>query len=181
MLSQSARGRESATDFIDSGPEPYRDLMSNWTTGVSVVTAYNDGRPAGCTVSSLTSVSLDPPLLLIGLARASRMFRFMANAQTFCVNILADDQGHLSSAFATGGDHAERFADVAVSEVAGAPVIHGCVANAICEVHSEFTVGDRVLVVGQPLQHTVARHREPLAIFRRSWGQEAWTPTSVSR
>lgn len=155
-------------EWVDSVSESYRELMSNWSTGVSIVTAYDEGQPAGCTISSLTSVSAEPPLLLIGLGRASRMFRILIEAETFCVNILAADQGHLSSRFASEVDHIERFSEVDVTPVAGAPAIHGCVAIAICAVHTQFVVGDRVLLVGKPIKHALARHRRPVVLFRRS-------------
>jgi 3-hydroxy-9,10-secoandrosta-1,3,5(10)-triene-9,17-dione monooxygenase reductase component len=159
---------EPISDFVESGSEGYRELMSNWTTGVSIVTAYDGSEPAGCTVSSLTSVSLRPPLLLIGLARASRMFRILMDAQTFCVNILAARQQGLSTKFAAEVHHSERFSDVAMTDVAGSPMLDGCLANVVCAVHTEFVVGDRALVVGQPLQHRATPEERPLVIFRRS-------------
>lgn len=152
--------------LVEPTSDSFRDLMSNWATGVSVVTTYHHNEPAGCTVSSLTSVSLEPPLLLIGLAVRSRMFQVLKEARYFCVNILAAEQADLSAAFASA-DPRERFAGVETSRVLNAPLIHGCLANAVCEVHTELIVGDRVLVVGQPLRHMLDTSRRPLVLFRR--------------
>lgn len=162
--------RDSApvSDFVESRPDGFRDLMSNWATGVSIVTAYDGNKPAGCTVSSLTSVSLQPPLLLIGLARASRMFRILMDAQTFCVNILAAHQQGLSTKFAADAAHSVRFSDVPIMEFRGTPpILSGCLANVVCAVHTEFVVGDRALVVGRSLQHRLSAEEGPLVIFRR--------------
>jgi flavin reductase (DIM6/NTAB) family NADH-FMN oxidoreductase RutF len=84
------------------------------------------------------------------------------------VNILSDDQEHLSTLFSAGVDHDERFLQVETEEFGGAPMIRGCLANALCEVHTEFSVGDRALVVGRPLAHRINAHHNPMVLFRRS-------------
>ena len=77
--------------------ETLRDVMRNYPKGVSVVTVDAGDGPRGITVSSLTSVSLSPPLVLISIAQASESHDFIQRAGAFCVNVLSENQGSFPS------------------------------------------------------------------------------------
>src|SRR5512141_1144415 len=94
-------------------PEEFREVISHFASGVTVVTAVHDGRAFGTTASAVTSLSLEPPMLLICMNRQSETGRAVAAAGHFAVNILGADQIELAKTFARkGGD---KFAGVPVS------------------------------------------------------------------
>jgi hypothetical protein len=106
-------------------PEPhdFRKAMGSFAAGVTVVTVCHDGRLVGTTVSAFSSVSMDPPLVMVCLKRDSRTLAALGQAKTFCVNILASDQGDLAYRFAKSGAD-DRFALTAVEAgVCGAPLL----------------------------------------------------------
>lgn len=150
---------------IDGGQ--YRALMSNWATGVGVVTTTGQNGPVGCTVTSVASVSLDPPLLLVCLTLGTRILAAVEESQRFCVNMLSADQKELSGVFAAPASQAERFAGVPYELVHGVPVLLGCVAYAFCELEGETRAADHAIVVGRPTLLGVDPGRSPLVLFRR--------------
>ncbi len=159
-------------------PEPYaptpidavqfRRALGQFATGVTVVTSHDPatGRPEGVTVNAFASLSLDPPLVLVCLARATRSAVLFDSAAHFAVNVLAADQRHLSVAFARADN--DRFADVAWRTWAsGVPILDGCVANLECVRIGRHDGGDHVIVVGQVERLAFDETREPL-LFARS-------------
>ena len=78
----------------------FRKVMGHFATGVTVVTAHAEGRPWGITVNALSSVSLDPPLVMIAIDRQRRITPFLRQAGRYAVNILGEDQQELSDCFA---------------------------------------------------------------------------------
>ena len=81
-------------------PDVFRRVMGHFVTGVTVVTALDDGRPAGITVNALSSVSLEPPLVVIALDRRRFLHPIVRAAGRYGVNILSEDQRELSDCFA---------------------------------------------------------------------------------
>ena len=141
-----------------------RDTMGRFATGVAIVTVEHAGRPHGMTVNSLTSVSLDPPLILVCPARRTRTATAIQARGAFVVNILADRQDELSNRFARpGGD--ERFAGIDVRMNAhGLPELPA-LGHLTCRVHEIHDGGDHHIVVAEVLE-THIRERRPL-IFHR--------------
>ena len=136
-----------------------RDVMGHFATGVSVVTARGGGgAPVGTTANAISSVSLDPPLLLACLARGSETLAAIRGEGRFAVNVLAADQRHHSDRFARKGDavlaHEVGFDD----HEAGVPVLPGALATIACEVSAIHPAGDHEIVVG--IAHHL-EHREP--------------------
>jgi 3,4-dihydroxy-2-butanone 4-phosphate synthase len=136
-----------------------RDVMGHFATGVSVITARaGDGAPVGTTANAISSVSLDPPLLLACLARSSETLAAVRESGRFAINILADEQRHHSDRFAKKGDavrsHEVEFHDHDL----GVPTIPGALATIACEVQSIYPAGDHEIVVG--FAHHL-EHREP--------------------
>lgn len=130
-------------------PRALRSAFGAFATGVTVVTSTDaEGKPLGFTANSFTSVSLDPPLLLVCLARSSRNFEAMTTASGFAVNILAETQQAISNTFARPSE--DRFATVAWSSGPfGSPVIAGVAAWFDCRLEQVIEAGDHVILLGR--------------------------------
>lgn len=131
----------------------FRDVMGHFATGVTVVTATHDGSTRGMTANAVTSVSLDPPLVLVAVSRVSSMFGVLGGADAFAVNILSAEQEGISTAFAHDGDFA-RLSDAVGyhSHRTGAPVLDGVIAYADCRVYARYDGGDHELVLGEVVE-----------------------------
>lgn len=130
-------------------PRALRDAFGTFMTGVTVVTSHDkDGTPLGFTANSFSSVSLDPPLVLVCLANSSRNYEALTQASGFAVNILAEDQKEISNTFARPSD--DRFAKVAWQPgPQGAPILEGVSAWFDCTMHKTVEAGDHVILIGK--------------------------------
>lgn len=126
-----------------------RDAFGAFLTGVTVVTAFNEtGDPVGFTANSFTSVSLDPPLLLVCLARSSRNYHTMVSGKGFAVNILSEEQKDVSNTFARPVE--DRFAAVEWRRGDfGSPIFAGVAAWFDCALHQVIEAGDHVVLMGR--------------------------------
>jgi 3-hydroxy-9,10-secoandrosta-1,3,5(10)-triene-9,17-dione monooxygenase reductase component len=143
----------------------FRKALGEFATGVTVVTTkVQDGSYAGVTVSSFSSLSLDPPLVLWSLARESKNMPAFATAKHFAVNVLAEDQVSLSRRFAITGK--ERFEDVPFEAgLGGAPLLAGCVAWFQCATRHRHEGGDHLIVVGEVVEFE--RVERPALLYHR--------------
>jgi len=132
-------------------PEQLRAAMRAWTSGVVIITAAHGNQQHGMTVSSFTSVSLDPPLIIISLQDSTRTRELVYHAQAFGVTILADTQQSISDLFAGRGPEVEdRMAGIETETlVTGAPLIKGGLAAFDCRVKQSIDVGPNTLFVGE--------------------------------
>ncbi|MBO9099641.1 MULTISPECIES: flavin reductase family protein [unclassified Rhizobium] len=130
-------------------PRSLRDSFGAFLTGVTVVTTCDEGgRPIGFTANSFASVSLDPPLLLVCLAKTSRNFTAMTTAKGFAVNILAETQITISNTFAKPAE--DRFASVEWRMGPyGAPILSGVAAWFDCSMANRVDAGDHVILIGR--------------------------------
>jgi flavin reductase (DIM6/NTAB) family NADH-FMN oxidoreductase RutF len=135
------------TAIID--PRTLRDAFGAFMTGVTIVTTIGtDNEPVGFTANSFASVSLDPPLLLVCLARTSRNYDNFTKAAGFAVNILAEHQKDLSNIFAHPVE--DRFANIDWQHGPhGSPVLDGVAAWFDCATHSVVDGGDHVILIGR--------------------------------
>jgi flavin reductase (DIM6/NTAB) family NADH-FMN oxidoreductase RutF len=143
-------------------PREFRDALGLFPTGIAVVTTIDpSGRIAGVTVNSFTSISLEPPLVLVSLARTSRSLDVFEAARHFAVALLGFDQRQVSTVFAsTAGTSAERFAQVRHRfGLGGCPVVEPALVSFECEVWQRHDGGDHVILLGKVL----AMHRDPNA------------------
>jgi flavin reductase (DIM6/NTAB) family NADH-FMN oxidoreductase RutF/DNA-binding MarR family transcriptional regulator len=125
-----------------------RRVFGKFTTGVTIVTADSGGKPVGMTCNSFASVSLDPPLLLWSLRKASASYDDFVKAEYFAVNILASDQIELSGKFAKSS--ADKFAGVDFERgQGGAPIFPGTTASFECRVEVAHEGGDHLIIVGR--------------------------------
>ncbi|MEO5963922.1 MAG: flavin reductase family protein [Candidatus Limnocylindrales bacterium] len=130
----------------------FRGVMGHFATGVTVVTTLDGEQPLGITVNALSSVSLEPPLVLIALGRRRFIVPAIEATRRFAVNVLTEDQQWLSDCFAgasvTPGREAFCGAPWHPGEL-GLPIIDGAIASLECEVVERFDVGDHHLYVGR--------------------------------
>ncbi|MFT5504339.1 MAG: flavin reductase (DIM6/NTAB) family NADH-FMN oxidoreductase RutF [Gammaproteobacteria bacterium] len=130
-------------------PRELRRAFGSFATGVTIVTTLDENSVAcGFTANSFTSVSIEPPLLLVSIAKSAFGCRVFTESNGFAVNILAQEQRELSNRFASSGE--DKFAGVGWrSENTGSPVIEDVVAWFDCSHHQQIDAGDHILLVGR--------------------------------
>jgi flavin reductase (DIM6/NTAB) family NADH-FMN oxidoreductase RutF len=144
----------------------FKATLRRWASGVSVITTRAGERVLGMTVSAFSSVSLDPPLVLICADKKAHTHPLIAAGGVFAVNVLASDQRELSKRFATDGNEAVRFEGLACREgPTGAPWLPGVLAVLDCKVVAAHDAGDHVIYVGEVLATEFAEGREPLLYY----------------
>jgi len=152
---------------IDGGR--FREVLGHFATGVTVVTAMEDGTPVGFTCQAFTSLSIDPPLVALAPAKSSTSWPRIARAGSFCVNILAEDQEAICRDFAVSGG--DKFTGVGWRPGAGgAPILEGALAWVECEFVRAHDAGDHELVIGRVRDLGVEAGR-PLVYFRGGFGR----------
>lgn len=145
-------------------PRDYRTTMGLFATGVTVITARAGAETRGMTANAVTSVSLDPLLLLVCIDRRARMAGVVVEAGRFAVNILRADQEQVSRHFA--GRPQEGLAPPLV-ELAGAPALAESMAALVCAVERVLDGGDHIIVIGRvEALRRGEDEAEPLLYFR---------------
>lgn len=141
----------------------FKAALRQWASGVTIVTTRAGDRIFGMTASAFTSVSLDPPLVLVCIEKKAHTLPWIAQSGVFAVNVLAQDQQALSTRFATDGNEAVRFEGLACgSGPTGAPWLPDTVAVLDCRVVAAHDAGDHWIYVGAVEASEVATEREPL-------------------
>jgi flavin reductase (DIM6/NTAB) family NADH-FMN oxidoreductase RutF len=158
---------------MDVGPDFFRRVMGHFVTGVSVVTALDGERPQGITVNALSSVSLEPPLVMVALDRRRFIAPTVRRAGRYAVNVLAETQQALSDCFAgapvTPGREAFCGA-VWHAGTTGLPLLDGVIATLECSVVETFSAGDHDLFVGRvDAMANDEHHPQPLLYYRRRY------------
>jgi flavin reductase (DIM6/NTAB) family NADH-FMN oxidoreductase RutF len=145
----------------------FKEVMSRFATGVTVVTGIGDSGPVGFTCQSFASVSLDPPLVVVAPARSSTSWPRIAKSGHFCVNILAETQSDVCARFAVSGE--SKFSELSWRPAAmtGSPEIEGCLAWIDCRIELVHDAGDHELILGRVLQLHIGEGA-PLIFFRRA-------------
>jgi len=140
-------------------PKALRNAFGSYMTGVTVITAMtDDGKPVGFTANSFTSVSLEPPLLLVCPAKSLSSFDVFANCEHFAVNILSEDQQNISNIFA--GSKGDRFGQIDWhTDEQGNPIIAGALTHFSCKTERNLEAGDHHLLVGQVLDFSAREGR----------------------
>ncbi len=161
-----AIGETSDRDLTDPefDGDAMRSVMGSFATGVTVVTAVDDGLPVGFTCQTFVSLSLDPPLIALAPARTSTSWPRIREAGTFAVNVLAGEQADVCRAFARSGS--DKFAGIDwVAGRTGSPLLPGALAWVECEVELIHDAGDHELVIGR-VAALGRRDGEPLVFFQ---------------
>lgn len=143
----------------------FRQLLGRFATGVTVITTRNTaGEPEGMTASSVASVSLDPPLLLVSVDHQNVMDQALAHSSHFIVNVLAADQEALSRRFAELENN--RFDGVGFhTGKHGLPILDGVLAHIECTKHAVVDAGDHAVYIGLVTGGAVT-DRRPLLYYR---------------
>jgi 3-hydroxy-9,10-secoandrosta-1,3,5(10)-triene-9,17-dione monooxygenase reductase component len=150
----------------------FRDTVGAFPTGVTVVTARGAGGPAGLTTNAFTSLSLDPPLVLVCFDNASRTLPVVRESGRFAVNVLRRGQEELAAVFASKRVQADKFADVAHAERDGVPVLDDALAWLVCSVTELLPGGDHTVGIGA-VEAMESFDGEPLLFWRGGYRELA--------
>lgn len=151
-------------------PEAFRDAIGHFASGVTVITAAHGGRRFGSTASAVSSLSLEPPMLLVCLNRQSATGRAVAEAGHFAVNVLAQDQGELARRFASRAD--DKFAGLEVTaDERGVPLLADALAHYECRVAEHVTGGTHSVFLAEVHAVRTREGEAPLAYFRGEFGR----------
>jgi flavin reductase (DIM6/NTAB) family NADH-FMN oxidoreductase RutF len=148
----------------------FRRALGHFAAGVTVVTSkFDSGDMAGITVTAFSSLSLEPPLVLVCIDKRARIHDRLARGGNFAVNMLSADQEVVSRRFASSDP--DPFREIGYVEgPSGAPLIHDAIAAIECRIVELLPGGDHTIVVGEVESATV-REGKPLLYFRGGYGQ----------
>ena len=150
-------------------PRSFRDALGRFATGVAFVTAAPDGEPAGLIVNSLTSVSLDPPLVSFCPSRSSLTWSRMRRTGRFGVNVLGHEYERFARRATPPG--ADRFAGLDWEcGRAGVPLLTNALASLECQLVAEHPAGDHWIVVGRVDHLRISASNDPLIFFAGEFG-----------
>jgi 3-hydroxy-9,10-secoandrosta-1,3,5(10)-triene-9,17-dione monooxygenase reductase component len=149
-----------------------RDALSRFATGVTVVTTLGaDGAPQGATANAFSSVSLDPPLILVCLAHTSNTLTALREHGSFAVNVLGSAHEELARSFARSGNETAWADPEHLPGPSGSPLLEGVHAAIDCKVFAVYPGGDHDIVVGE-VQHILVEDEpgDALLWFRSTFG-----------
>jgi flavin reductase (DIM6/NTAB) family NADH-FMN oxidoreductase RutF len=151
----------------DISAAEFRHAMGHFATGVTVVTSVGaDGAPVGTTASAVSSLSLDPPLVLVCFDRSSQTLRAIRGHGAFVVNVLAEPQRELSARFARRGFAAAWDGVRHRRGLTGSPRINGVLAVLDCTVEYRLPGGDHEIIVGRVREAETGDRAAPLVYWR---------------
>jgi flavin reductase (DIM6/NTAB) family NADH-FMN oxidoreductase RutF len=132
-------------------PNFFRQVLGRFATGVTVITVCKDGVKRGMTANAFTSVSLDPPLILVSVDKRADTHQLMLEADAFCVNILCEHRREWSDWWAGKAPKGEdQFTGIPhATKVTGSPVLDDCLGFIDCKVWARYDGGDHTLFVGE--------------------------------
>lgn len=143
-----------------------RQVMSHWPSGVTVIAAQYQGETRGMTASSFTSVSLEPPLILVCINETAQLWPLLEKAGRFTVNLLAEGQEHTSAHFA--GRPIEGYEPLSSEEI---PALEGALATLHCQTWAVYPGGTHKIVVGKVEKVTMGENARPLLYWNRGYRQ----------
>jgi flavin reductase len=155
--------------------ESFRAAMAHWASGVTVVTTVHEGQKIGITASSFSSVSLEPPRVLVCVAKRLYTHKVIEATGIFAVNILSGAQQEIGMRFAGRVPEGEdRFAGVEVfQDKTGAPLLMDVLAWLDCRLHAAFDGGDHTIFVGDVVAASAVEEGDPILYYNRQWRQVA--------
>jgi flavin reductase (DIM6/NTAB) family NADH-FMN oxidoreductase RutF/DNA-binding FadR family transcriptional regulator len=167
----TARGRTDTPEPVPAADQAlFRDAIGHFPSGVTVVTARHEGVDYGMTASAVSSLSLEPPMLLACVNRATVTETAIAGSGAFAVNILHEDQGEVAERFA-GRHTPAKFdrTDIAPGPL-GSPLLQDALACIECRVHEQVVGGTHTVFMGL-VHHAESRPGAPLTYFRGAFGR----------
>ena len=157
----------------------FRNTLAQWASGVTVVTTTHEGLRYGMTASSFSSVSLEPPLILICVGKAAFTHDLLLQTGVFAVNILAASQLDLGKRFAEKhGEYADRFSDLnVINGSTGSPLLIDSLALLECRTTQAVDAGDHTVFIAEVIDSKI-NGGEPLLYVNRMWGTFKEQPIS---
>ena len=151
--------------------DDFKNAMSAWASGVTVVMSRSEGLAYGITASSFTSVSLEPPLILVCINDTSPLCEMITRSGRFSVSVLERDQEGHSNHFASRGREPKTTIDaVPMGESDdGVPVVEGALGTLLCGLHEAHTMGDHLVVVGRVTEAHARDDGSPLLYWSRAY------------
>jgi flavin reductase (DIM6/NTAB) family NADH-FMN oxidoreductase RutF len=150
-------------------PDDFKQALARWASGVTIVTARHGADVHGMTVSAFSSVSLDPPLVLVCADKASNTNALIQRAGVFSVSVLAQGQEALSNKFASKKEEWRRFDGLACSDgVSGCPRIPGAAVALDCTVEQTVDAGDHFVYIGR-VEAVAISDAPPLIHYRAAY------------
>jgi len=147
-----------------------KQAMRIYPQGVTVVTTRGEDGPRGITVSSFTSVSLTPPLVLVSIAKSSAIHDTLKRSKVFAINFLAEDQQSVSDRFAGRVEIRDRFHGLKFRDgVTGSPIIDGVRAVIECKIWQVLEGGDHSMFVGEVLAAKTLNSKRPLVYYTQQY------------
>jgi flavin reductase (DIM6/NTAB) family NADH-FMN oxidoreductase RutF len=166
-MASDLEGRPSAAmPLSEEFQRHFKHVLGHFATGVAVLTSMDDDQPIGMTVQSFSSLSLDPPLVLVCPSVKSTSWPLIASAGRLCVNLLVEGQADLARQFAiSGGD---KYSGVAWTPALStrSPVLSAAGAWIDCVIQADHDGGDHRIVVCEVLDLDVTSHMKPLVFFQ---------------
>jgi flavin reductase (DIM6/NTAB) family NADH-FMN oxidoreductase RutF len=147
----------------------FRAALSHFASGVTIVTANGAGGRVGFTATGFTSLSLDPPLVLVCVSKTASAYEGVMASDHFAVSILAESQRGVAEQFARSG--VDRFADASVRKATRvpAPLIEDALVHLECVRHAVHHEGDHTILIGRVVASSTASGK-PLLHFARRFG-----------
>jgi flavin reductase (DIM6/NTAB) family NADH-FMN oxidoreductase RutF/DNA-binding GntR family transcriptional regulator len=169
MSTTDVHPETDANELRRMTPEEFRDIIGRFASGVTVITATHEGEAKGTTASAVSSLSLEPPMVLVCLNKASSTGQAVSAARRFAVNILGEDQAEEAMRFANRS--ADKFAGVALTPGQyGEPLLADALAILECSVKEEVSGGTHTVFLAE-VERASARSGAPLAYFRGQFGR----------
>jgi flavin reductase (DIM6/NTAB) family NADH-FMN oxidoreductase RutF len=151
---------------MEVNAQSFKQTLSRFASGVTVITMQEETVIHGITVSAFLSVSLEPPLILVSIDKKAQSHARLLATQRYGVSILAEGQEHLSNHFAGRDDSVTPVFE----NLAGFPVLKDALAQLVCTIHQTVDAGDHTLFIGY-IQEVAWRDAMPLAYFQGKYRQ----------
>jgi flavin reductase (DIM6/NTAB) family NADH-FMN oxidoreductase RutF len=164
IWTQDMPAEPSSTKFVDPVPQAMRSATSTFPTGVVLLAAEVDDMPVGMLANSFTSVSLDPPLVALNIARTSSTWPMLTRAKSWGISVLAEEQETVFRQLA--GKAGERFTGLDwTSGADGSLILDGASATFIVSPEAQFEAGDHIIVLMHVLGLKRFPERRPLVFY----------------
>ncbi len=152
--------------------DEFKKAMQLWASGVTVVTTHSEKFGIqGMTVTAFSSVSLNPPQVLVCINESADTGTGIQKSQCFAVNVLSSSQQDVSNQFAGGSSQEQRFANTPWSTgITGAPILNDSIMSLDCKVTEKIHVGTHWIIIGE-VQSCIYRSGEPLLYYQAAYHQ----------
>jgi flavin reductase (DIM6/NTAB) family NADH-FMN oxidoreductase RutF len=161
-------GAERVELLDDVDQQAFREAISLFATGVTVITACTSEGRAGMTASAVCSLSVNPVQLLVCINERLPTHSALVESRRFAVNVLGEGQSELARRFATPA--IDKFSGVQISDSDGIPLLDRAIAHFVCEVHERFPGGDHSIFIGNVQKIGLRRGSRPLLYFASEFG-----------